>query len=116
MINPLDLVYFVQIAVLVVCIFMVFRIRKMLNGLARGLILLFVLLIARRVDDIWGVYTNAQTAILSSAVVAVVAYDIWQIYRARKVYALYFRNRQKRITELESLRKDSAGRDKWIGV
>lgn len=111
-----QIVYLLQIIVLVGCIYMTWKARKALNGLGRGLILLFILLIARRVDDVWQIYNEVQTALLSSLVVGVVAYDIWQIYKARDVYAAYLRNRQERIDQLEATRMDSQGRDKWNNV
>lgn len=96
-------IYLAQIAVLLWCIYMTWHARAALNGLGRGLILLFVLLIFRRVDDILGYLDTLGHLILSSAVVVVVAYDIHQIYKAREVYALYLRNRQERIEMLEKM-------------
>lgn len=111
-----QIVYLLQIIVLVGCIYMTWKARKALNGLGRGLILLFILLIARRVDDVWQVYNEAQTVILSSLVVGVITYDILQIYKARQVYAAYLRNRNRRIEQLEAMRKDDFGRDKWCDI
>jgi len=98
------LIYLFQIALLCACVYMTWHARAALNGLGRGLILLFLLLIVRRVDDMLGYLDTIGVLVLSSAVVAVVAFDIYQIYKARDVYALYLQNRKKRIAELENKR------------
>lgn len=109
-------VYLFQIVVLSVCIYMAWHARAALNGLGRGLILLFMLLIFRRMDDILGYLDTIGNVILSSSVVVVVAYDIYQIYKAREVYALYLRNRRERISQLERIRQHdelNQARRKW---
>ena len=103
-IDLVTIIYIAQIILLCACIYMTWHARVALNGLGRGLILLFMLLIARRVDDVLGYLDTIGVLILSSAVVAVVTYDIYHIWRAREVYALYLHNRQKRIAELEQQR------------
>jgi len=102
--SALLVIYLIQIALLFACVLMTWRVRRALNGLGRGLILLLLLLIVRRVDDMLGYLDSLGALILSSTVVAVVTYDIYQIYKARDVYALYLRNRQERISKLEELR------------
>lgn len=99
-----QIVYSAQIVALLVCVYMTFRARHALNGLGRGLTLLFFLLIARRVDDVLGYLDDTGIMILSSAVVIVVTYDIFQIYKARNVYAAHLHNRQERIKDLESMK------------
>lgn len=103
-INIVTIIYLLQIGLLCACIYMTWHGRVALNGLGRGLILLFLLLIARRVDDLLGYLDSVGVLVLSSTVVVVVTYDIFQIYRARDVYALYLHNRKERIQTLESMR------------
>ncbi len=107
------LIYLIQIGVLAACIYMTWRARKALNGLARGLILLLLLLIARRIDDAFRVFTEEQILILSSAVVAVIAIDIYAVYRERAIYAEYLRRRKERIAELEAMRQKSEEHKRW---
>lgn len=97
-----QVVYLAQIFALLVCIYMTWRVRFVLNGLARGLIALFVLLIVRRVDDAFGILDTTATLILSSAVVIVVADDLYQIYRMRETLKAALLLRQKRVAELEA--------------
>lgn len=96
-------IFLVQLVVLCGCLYMLWRARQALNGLGRSMILLIVLLIVRRLDDALQVLDGMGVLILSSAVVLVVAYDVFQIYRAREVYALYLQNRKRRIAELEKM-------------
>jgi hypothetical protein len=100
-------IYISQIVLLAACVYMTWSARHALNGLGRGLILLFLLLIARRFNDMLGYLDSIGVLVLSSAVVCVVAYDIFQIWRARDVYALYLQQRRKRIEALESMREKS---------
>ena len=102
--SVLFIIYAIQIAFLLACIYMTWRARRALNSLGRGLVLLFVLLIARRVNDMLGYLDTIGVLLLSSAVVIVVTYDIYQIYKVRDMYAFYLRNRQERIEKLESMR------------
>ncbi len=97
-------IYLAQIAILCACIYMTWKARLALNGLGRGLILLFLLLVVRRIDDAFQILNDVGTLVLSSTVVALVAYDIFQIYRARHVYEIYWRTRKARIEELERQR------------
>jgi uncharacterized membrane protein len=97
----IEFIYSIQIALLITCLYMIWRARRALNGLGRGLSLLIALLVVRRFDDIFGVLDGTGVLILSSAVVAAVTYDIYKIYKTREVYETYLRNRRARITELE---------------
>lgn len=99
----IEAIYILQIVLLCACLYMTWNARAALNGLGRGLMLLFVLLIVRRIDDAFHILSEIETLILSSAVVIVVTYDIYHIYKAREVYALYLRNRQERIEKLEAM-------------
>ena len=107
------MVYAAQIAALLACLYMTWRSKRALNGMARGMMLLMLLLIVRRVDDMTGILDNLQTMILSSAVVVLVTYDIYAVYRQRDVFAMYLENRKKRIDEMENQRKASEARKKW---
>ena len=101
-----DLVYAAQITALVMCIYMIVQARYALNGLTRGLILLCVLLIVRRIDDVFHIFDETATAILSSAVVLVFFLDVYKLYQERKVYALYLFNRRKRMAELDEMSRE----------
>lgn len=94
-------IYIAQIVALLICAYMVFRARHAINGLARGVFLLLLLLIVRRVNDAFGILDETGVLILSSGVVVILMFDIWQVYKDRTIYAEYLRNRQKRIDELE---------------
>jgi hypothetical protein len=83
---------------------MAWHARIALNGLGRGLILLFVLLIAQRLDFAFDIYDDNASVIVSSAVVVAVTYDIAKIYKSRDMYIFYLKNRKERIKELESLK------------
>ncbi len=100
-----QIVFIAQIIILCWCSYMVWRARQALNGLGRGMLLLFVLLIIRRLDDAFHVLDNTGVLLLSSAVVLIVAYDVHRIYKERETYVLYLQNRRKRIADLEMLRK-----------
>lgn len=108
------LIYFAQIAALLVCVYMAWRARAALNGLGRGLMLLMILLILRRVDDAFHVLSDVETVILSSVVVIVVLVDVYRIYEARDAFKLYLLNRHQRMIELEELRrKDETHSGDW---
>jgi hypothetical protein len=94
-------IYVLQIALLLTCLYMIWRVRLILNGLARGFVALILLLILRRSDDALHWMDETEILLLSSAVVLIVAYDIFQLYRNREIYAFYFRNREQRIEDLE---------------
>ena len=113
MTSDVLLVYSIQIVLLIACIYMVARARRALNGLARGLVLLLLLLIVRRIDDMFLILDNLQTMILSTAVVVVITYDIYQIYSRRDVFEFYLENRKKRIEQLEQLRRAAEARKRW---
>lgn len=98
------LIYSAQIVILLVCVYMAWRARAALNGLGRGLMLLMLLLIMRRVDDAFHVLSDVETVILSSVVVIVVFVDVYRIYQARDAYRVYLANRHKRMAELEAMR------------
>lgn len=100
-------VYVIQIIVLLVCIYMTWRVRFALSGLARGLIALFILLIVRRVDDAFGVLSAAETVILSTAVVIVVADDLYYLYKMRETLQVSHLMRKQREAKLEAARKRS---------
>lgn len=105
--TAINLAYAIQIAVLLGCIYMIWQARAALNSLARGLILLCILLIIRRIDDVFNIFDQVATTILSSIVVTILFMDIYKLYKEREVYALYLRNRQKRIDALEEMRSHS---------
>lgn len=108
-----DMIYFFQIVVLLSCIYMTWRSRYALNGLTRGIILLLLLLIARRINDAFGVFDSVAILILSSAVVLLIAADLYYIYRQRDIYAMYQANWRKRIAELENQRRAAEARSSW---
>jgi hypothetical protein len=93
----------VQIAVLAGCIYMTWHVRRILSGMAPGLIGLLVLLIVRRLDDAFDVLDTTATLVLSSLVVILVTYDLYKLFRMRHVYSVYFQNRQRRIDDLERM-------------
>lgn len=97
------LIYIAQIIALLWCLYMVWRARKATNGLGRGMMLLFILLIVRRLDDAFGILDDFGVLILSSLVVMVITFDIYQLYKMRGLYTLYLENRQERIAALEKL-------------
>lgn len=102
-----NIIYALQIIVLSVTIGLVVINRKAINGLARGLVLLAILLIVRRIDDMTGFLGETGTLVLSSIVVIVFFLDILKIHQARWVYLLWHEARKKRIDELEAMRKPS---------
>lgn len=108
-----DAVYLFQIVVLIVSIYMIWRTRRLINGLARGLIVLFVFLIVQRIDFAFNIYDENISLVVSSMVVLAVAYDIYQVYRMIPTYEVYWRNRQERITRLENMRKTNEARKRW---
>jgi hypothetical protein len=108
-----EIIYSVQIVLLCGAIVMVVINRKAINGLARGLVLLAILLIVRRIDDMAGVLGETGTLVLSSVVVAVFFLDVWKIHRARWLYLLWSEARQKRIAELEKMRAPSDSASAW---
>lgn len=96
-------IYIAQIVALLWCLYMTWRARKAMNGLVRGMMLLFLLLIVRRIDDAFSIFDNTGILILSSLVVIVITFDVYQIYKMRWLYALYLENRRTRIDELEKM-------------
>jgi hypothetical protein len=106
-----DAIYAVQIAAMLTCIYMAWMARKAINGLSRGLILLCLLLIVRRIDDVFGILDTPATLILSSAVALVLLFDMYSIYKNREIYALYLENRKKRIDDLEAQREKAERND-----
>lgn len=121
----MEIIYIIQIVLLlltipplVACLYMVYQSRAALNGLTRGLSALLVMLIAlmvllsvRRLDDAFNIFNESATLILSSivalmsiSIVLLVTLDLHYLYRNRELFALYQRNRQKRIQQLEDMR------------
>lgn len=101
------LIFIVQIAALMACIFMLWRSRRALNGMGRATMLLCVALIIRRLDDAFHILDSMGILILSSIVVGLVFYDVLQVYKQRHLFALYWQSRQARIDEYEALREKS---------
>lgn len=99
--------YVIQILFLLSCIYMAWRSRRALNGLANVMLILYAFLIIRRLDDMARNPEDVGIFILSSIVVLFVTLENLKIYRARDVYALYLRNRQERIESLEEMRAKS---------
>lgn len=105
-------IYIAQIILLCADAFMVWRARRAFNGLWWELIVLFLFLAIRRVDDM---ITNADRPgilVLSSVVVVIVSYGVYRVYRERYALAFYLKNRQARIAEYEAERKKHGG-DTW---
>lgn len=102
-----EIIYLAQIVILLVCIYMTWRVRHEISGLARGLIALFALLIVRRLDDAFGILDATATLILSSAVVIVVADDLYHIYKMRETLKASRILRRQREAELEAIRERS---------
>lgn len=100
-------IFIVQIAALLACLFMLWKSRRALNGMGRATMLLCVALIIRRLDDAFHILDAIGILLLSSAVVALVFYDVLQVYKQREVFALYWQSRQARIDEYEALRQRS---------
>lgn len=100
-------IYIAQIILLCADAFMVWRARKAFNGLWWELIVLFVSLAIRRVDDMIRNADEIGILILSSVVVTIVTHGIYRIYRDRKPLEFYLINRHKREAELEALRQRS---------
>jgi hypothetical protein len=105
--------YLVQIVILVAGIYMIWRARRLLNGLARGLILLFVFLIAQRLDFSFDVYNEDISLIVSSLVVIAVAHNVYQFYKMLPIYQQYWTNRQARINEYEQMRANAERGMPW---
>lgn len=99
--------YVIQILFLLSCIYMAWRSRRALNGLANVMLILYAFLIIRRLDDMARNPEDVGIFILSSIVVLFVTLENWKIYKARHIYEFYLRNRQKRIAEYESMREKS---------
>ena len=107
-------IYAVQIIVLSASIAMVWRSRRAMNGLARGLILLAALLIIRRIDEFVGYLDDTGSLVISSVIVGVLFFDIWKVYHARWLYELWNEQRQQRIADLEEMRaRSERGYGEW---
>jgi hypothetical protein len=104
----INLIYVIEILVLCVDIYMVYRARQALNGLFISMIALLTFLIVRRLDDMGRNADDLGILVLSSVVVIIITFDIFKVYKEREVYALYLRNRQTRIEELEQMRNSKA--------
>lgn len=102
-----DAIYLFQIAVLLACIYMTYQSRRALNGLTRSVILFIVLLIARRLNDAFGILDSVAVLILSSIVVLIIAADLSYIYRQRHFYEAWHKARGEREAQLERMRKHS---------
>lgn len=105
-------IYIAQIVLLCADAFMVLRSRRAFNGLWWELIVLFVSLAIRRLDDMIRNADEIGILILSSIVVTIVSYGVYRVYRDRYVLAFYLKNRQARIAEYEAERKKHGG-DTW---
>ena len=101
------IVYLIQIVVLTGVIVLVWLNRRVMNGLARGLILLAALLIVRRIDEFIGYLDDTGSLVISSVIVGVLFWDVWKIHQARWLYLLWSEQRQKRIADLEAMRAQS---------
>ena len=125
----LEAIYTLQIAALgacialfAACIYMVFRARFAINGLARSLILLLVLLVAlcsllivRRLDSLLGLLDD--TLLLTSVIVVVacgiaviITIDVSYLYRQREFYKAFLKARKQKEMLLESMRKEEEQR------
>jgi hypothetical protein len=124
----IDDVYIVQICILalclpllVACVYMAYKSRAALNGMARSLILLLALLallvlvlIVRRVFDSLGFMDDVASLVFSSAVTVtsffialLTTVDVYYLYRNRAVYAARLENRRNREAQLEAIRERS---------
>lgn len=78
------LAYLPQIAALLVYLIVIVYARGALAGIARGLFLLISLLIFKRVDEIFGIYDDVATLVMSYAVVIVLGYDLINVVRVSR--------------------------------
>lgn len=68
------------------------------------MVLLFSFLILQRLDFAFDIYSDEVSLVVSSVVVFVTAYDLYEIYHQLPLYVLYFQNRKIRVDELESMK------------
>lgn len=106
-------IYIAQIIMLCADAFMVWRARKAFSGLWWELIILFVSLAIRRLDDMTRNADEIGILILSSVVVAIVTHGVYCLYRDRKPLEFYLFNRRKREAELEAMRQRSERGGNW---
>jgi hypothetical protein len=99
--TALLLVYLPQFFVLLFCAFMIVKAWHSFGVLARGLLLLVILLALRRIDDVFDVFDSFQTAVLSWAVIVVVAWDIYHVWRRRQWFEFWQQKLKARERELE---------------
>ena len=116
--TGLMLGYGLQFVLLIITIGMVTRSRKAMNGLARGLILLGLLLMVRRVDDVGHLYSlnlldETVTMVLSLSVTIVFFVDVRTIDKIRDLYAQWHAQRRLKIAMLESKREQSERMNNW---
>lgn len=105
-------IYIAQIILLCADAFMVWRARRAFNGLWWELIVLFLFLAIRRVDDMTTNADRPGILVLSSVVVTIVTYGVFRLYRERKALEFYLQNRKAREEQLEKMRKQHSG-DTW---
>lgn len=105
-------IYIAQIIMLCADAFMVWRARKAFNSLWWELIVLFVSLAIRRLDDMTRNADEVGILILSSIVVTIVTHGVYRVYRDRDVLAFYLQNRKTREADLETMRQQHGG-DSW---
>lgn len=96
-------IYLIQIIFLLADIYMVWQARKAINRLGIGLILLFSLLIVRRLDDMGRNAEELGILVLSSVIVVIVTYEVFSVYQHRELYTQYLENRQKRIETFDAM-------------
>lgn len=109
------------VPVAAMCIYMIWRCRLVLNGLARGLtILIFamvalaILLSVRSLHDLYGFMSADALLVLSSLIavvkfsaITVLAIDLYYIYRNLPIFMLSLANRKRRENDLETMRSRS---------
>src|SRR5512135_3264217 len=102
-----QVIYLFQIIFLLLDIYMVWQARLAINGLTSTLILLFALLIIRRMDDMGRNPEVIGILVLSSVIVTLVTFSIFRVYRKRGIYAAYLERRKEREEDLENMRAES---------
>jgi len=103
--TEFSLIYLVQLAALIVALVMIAGARRMFNGMAFGLLALGVLLVVRRLNDVFGVIGEVELAVVSSLVVAVFCWDVWRIWKERRDHADWLHWREQWAEELKLIRQ-----------
>jgi hypothetical protein len=113
------------VAMFSLCIYMTYRARLGINGLARGVMLLLILLvgfmvlmIVRRIDLLYNIVGDEVSfssilVVLACVIAFVFTLDMYYVYRQRDVYAAWMAARKAKEDSLEELWNKNERTRKW---